>query len=73
MVKHDQEVLRRAVELLKIGKSFAITGGSGLGKTTLARAIIKALGSPETTSFYGCHTQEQTEVVSCECLPKRLE
>ncbi len=43
MVKHDQEVLRRAVELLKIGKSFAITGGSGLGKTTLARAIIKSL------------------------------
>lgn len=43
MVKHDQEVFRRAVELLKIGKSFAITGGSGLGKTTLTRAIIKAL------------------------------
>lgn len=43
MVRHDQEVLKRAVELLKIGKSFTITGGSGLGKTTLTRAIIKSL------------------------------
>jgi type II secretory pathway predicted ATPase ExeA len=45
LVRHDQEVLKRAVELLKSGKSLAVTGGSGLGKTTLTRAIIKNLDS----------------------------
>lgn len=45
LVRHDQEILKRSLELLKTAKSFAITGGSGLGKTTLARAIINSLDS----------------------------
>ncbi|MBF0503453.1 MAG: AAA family ATPase [Candidatus Riflebacteria bacterium] len=44
-IRRDQEIFARAREFLNVGRSFAIIGSSGTGKTTLVRAIAQSLDS----------------------------
>jgi len=43
LTKRDQRISRQSMNLLRQGKSFALTGPSGSGKSTLIRHIINAL------------------------------
>ena len=43
MASRDQKILRQATSLLSFAKSFAITGESGLGKSTLIAQILQQL------------------------------
>ena len=58
-VKRDQEIAHRAREFIKVGRSFALSGTPGAGKTTLARAIVHSLDPrsyrPIWLSYAGCN------------------
>jgi len=58
-VKHDQEIAHRALEFIKVNRSFAIIGTPGAGKTTLVRAIMHSLDPrsyrPIWLSYAGCN------------------
>ncbi len=77
MVKHDQEVLRRAVELLKIGKSFAITGGSGgIGLRVISQLekqghSVRVVSMP-SMNLFDAQSDEYKESVLPNSCRKRL-
>ena len=58
-VRRDQEVAHRAREFIKVGRSFAIIGTPGVGKTTLSRVVIHTLDQrsyrPIWLSYAGCN------------------
>ncbi|MBF0548167.1 MAG: AAA family ATPase [Candidatus Riflebacteria bacterium] len=45
MTSQEENILNMTNELLKMGKSLAITGASGVGKSTLMRKIVQSLDS----------------------------
>jgi type II secretory pathway predicted ATPase ExeA len=47
-VQRDQHIAKRALEFIKVNRSFVIIGTPGAGKTTLARTILQGL---DTRSF----------------------
>jgi general secretion pathway protein A len=48
----DQRVMRRALSLISCGKSFALTGASGTGKSTLAQHMANQLDPKHYQSIY---------------------
>lgn len=52
MGEHDERIMRRALSLLGCGKSFALTGASGTGKSTLAQHIAGQLDPKHYQSVY---------------------
>jgi type II secretory pathway predicted ATPase ExeA len=58
-VKRDHEIAHRAREFIKVGRSFALIGTPGAGKTTLARAIVQSLDPrsyrPIWLAYAGCN------------------
>lgn len=59
VVKRDLEIAHRAREFIKVGRSFALIGTPGAGKTTLARAIVHSLDPrsfrPIWLTYAGCN------------------
>jgi len=43
LIKRDHQIFERAREFLKVGRSFAIIGNAGSGKTSLVRSIAQSL------------------------------
>ncbi len=48
----DERILRRAISLLNCGKSFAVTGASGYGKSTLVQHIVDQLDPKHYQNAY---------------------
>ena len=59
LLKRDHDIFERAREFLKVGRSFAIIGTPGSGKTTLGRAIAHNLDArswkPIWLPYSGCN------------------
>jgi len=59
LIKRDAEIFERAKEFLKIGRSFALIGTPGSGKTTLVRSIAQNLDTrsykPIWLPYAGCN------------------
>lgn len=59
VIKRDAEIFERAREFLKVGRSFALIGTPGSGKTTLVRSIAQSLDSrsykPIWLPYAGCN------------------
>lgn len=59
IIKRDAEIFERAKEFLKVGRSFALIGSPGSGKTTLIRAVAQGLDSrsykPIWLPYVGCN------------------
>jgi general secretion pathway protein A len=50
--QRDQRIVDQGMQLLQHGKSFAVTGPSGTGKSTLVQHLLKSL---DTNYYHGLH------------------
>lgn len=69
--EHEEQIMEISTELIKLGKSFALTGPSGTGKTTFVRKLQQQLDRqsyhPVFISYSGLNRAGLLKTIAAEC------